>query len=399
MSNIIHVSRWEHFCAYFFAIIVGVWIILKRFFTYIWNPNNFFNIRNRDTAPMWLVDNTFGQHKYVKLKKVKIHYVEAGLKQNHPIILLHGFPDCWISWRHQIHFLSEYFRVIAIDLKGFGDSDKPIWRGSYKIDVLLTELSQFLSVLNINKCTIIGHDIGGLIGWFLSYEKPDLVEKFVSISCPHPNVYWNNLPLNKIMNKNWINFAQLPSLPELDSMKEDLRIISDYHLHLQEKDNRHQEFIEAYKYAFSRKEDWSGPLNYFRNLPFVRINEKSNLLKVPTLLVTGNKDQHVNLEGVVKSTDYCDKFFVKIIESTGHFPHQENPDNFNKALAKFLKIKSGNNNKINERRFSPTTGLMNRMIGAMSTTVKYGNSVLDSVQKKTNGVVHIPSFSFGDSST
>ncbi|KAI4458228.1 epoxide hydrolase [Holotrichia oblita] len=325
-------------------------------------------------------------------QKVKLHYVEAGSKDQPLMLFLHGFPDCWISWRYQVPFFSEYFRVVSLDLKGFGDSDKPISRGQYHLETILEELEQFILALGVSSCILVGHDIGALLGWFLAKQNPSLIDKFVSISCSHPNVCWNYLPSNGIHSSNWIKFVQCPGLPELDAMKSDLKIIKDYHQYLHEKYTQDKEILEAYKYTFSRKEDWSGPLNYFRTLPFHRIQGKEQI-EVPTLLVTGNKDNFVNLEGIVMSTDYCKKFFVKIIENTGHYPHQEDPENFNKVLIKFLKVKpTPRRNKLGDR--SPSKRLMDKMFGAMSSTVKYGNSVLDSVNKRTNGVVSIPS-SFG----
>jgi len=83
-------------------------------------------------------------------------------------------------------------------------------------------------------------------------------------------------------------------------------------------------------------EDWTGPINYYRNLPFSRVSEESSPVAVPCLLLTGNKDQFVNLESVVKSTEYVQNFSLKIVEGAGHFPHQELPDTVNNMLLTFL---------------------------------------------------------------
>lgn len=91
--------------------------------------------------------------------------------------------------------------VIALDLKGFGDSDKPLSRRSYKLEVLLEELTIFTSSLGITRCSIVGHDLGALLGWYLVHLNPDLVVKFVAISCPHPNVYWDDIPKNCLFNQ------------------------------------------------------------------------------------------------------------------------------------------------------------------------------------------------------
>lgn len=310
--------------------------------------------------------------------------MESGSKNQPLILLLHGFPDCWLTWRHQIPVLAQHFRVVAIDLKGFGDSDKPMWRRQYRADLILEELNQLIHALGVSSCTVIGHDLGALLGWYLVHYNPHIVDRFVAVSCPHPNIYWKTLPSRSTFNGRWVTFTQLPYLPELDALKEDLSIINRCHKHLEQK--YMEAYLEAYKYTFSRKEDWTGPLNYYRNLPFKRIKEKSPQTKVSTLLITGGCDKFVQLEGVVKSTDYCEKSSVKIIDDTGHFPHQEDPENFNRILLKYLKVKTDV-----ERRYerSASRGLMDSLFGAVSG---WNSVLMDSVHKRTNGVVgNIPS--------
>lgn len=259
-----------------------------------------------------------------------------------------------------------------------------MWRSSYRIHIILEELKQLISALGVTQCSIIGHDLGALIGWYLIHDSPDLVYRFISVSCPHPNVYWKSITSQNVFNSNWMSFVQLPYLPETEAMNDDLKLINDCYKHLQQK-GVNENYLEAYKYCFSRKEDWVGPMNYFRNLPFVRVCGQSEQVRVRTLLIQGEKDGSVSLEGVVKSTEYCEKFVLKMIEGAAHFPHQENPDTFNKEILKFLKVYSST--KIFER--SPSKGIMDRMFGAVSSTVnRYGNSVFDTVQKRAkNGVV------------
>lgn len=82
------------------------------------------------------------------------------------------------------------------------------------------------------------------------------------------------------------------------------------------------------------KEDWTGAINYYRNLPFYRVS--SNVIDVPCLLIFGNEDRSLRLESVVRSTEYLNKYQLKIIDSAGHFPHQERPDEVNNLLLSFL---------------------------------------------------------------
>ena len=80
-----------------------------------------------------------------------------------------------------------------MDLKGFGDSDKPLNKSSYKIEILIDELKQFIFALGVKSCSIIGHDLGGLLGWYMTAIHEDIVCKFITISSPHPNFYWEGM--------------------------------------------------------------------------------------------------------------------------------------------------------------------------------------------------------------
>ncbi|CAG2062290.1 unnamed protein product, partial [Timema podura] len=123
--------------------------------------------------------------------------------------------------------------------------------------------------------------------------------------------------------------------------------------------------------------DWTGPINYYRNLPFSRVHEDGEPVRTPCLLLVGNKDEFVSLESVVKSTEYTDKFVLKIVEGGGHFPHQQLPEVVNKFLLAFLVVVHSP-----RQEKSPSRGLVNRMFDAVSSTVKYGNQMLDTVQRK-----------------
>lgn len=142
------------------------------------------------------------------LQTTKLHYVESGVENDRVILLLHGFPDCFFGWRYQIPVLSQFHRVIALDLKGFSDSDKPSMRHNYRPNSICTEIKDFLDALNIKTCTIIGHDLGGLIGWIFALKLPDYVTKFIVISAPHPNLYWRPSKTAAV-NRNWFTMVQV----------------------------------------------------------------------------------------------------------------------------------------------------------------------------------------------
>uniref|UniRef100_A0A1B6CNS7 AB hydrolase-1 domain-containing protein n=1 Tax=Clastoptera arizonana TaxID=38151 RepID=A0A1B6CNS7_9HEMI len=370
-QNIVSVPLLEILKIHYLSFLWGLWCFFKLFIKKMcFFSKNSDQISDRGKPPICLVDTTLGQHSYVKLKGVKLHYVECGNRDKPVLLLLHGFPDFWISWRYQIPVLSKYYRVIALDLKGFGDSDKPSSRWSYRLEKILNELHDLIVAIGGQRCTVIAHDLGALLGWYLVHMYPQMIEKFVTLSCPHPNLYWTHLPHASSFNKNWIHYSQLPYLPETEALNNDLNIINKCYQHLTSKTN-HEPYLNAYKYCFSRKEDWSGPINYYRNLPFSRINAKKKV-DVPSMLLVGTRDSSVTLESVIKSTDYLDKFVLKVVDGAKHFPHQEYPEIVNEYLLSFLVGPKPSN------LYKGSAGnIMYRMVDAVSSTaVRYGSGVL-----------------------
>ncbi|KXJ81133.1 hypothetical protein RP20_CCG021586 [Aedes albopictus] len=338
--------------------------------------------------PNFMTESKMGRHSYVKLENTKLHYVEAGCRSNPTVLLLHGFPDCWFGWRYQISELSQYFHVIALDLKGFNDSDKPLWRFDYTPRTICEDLRKFLIAISAKSVSVVGHDLGAIIGWMFSHTNPEMVDKFVSVSTPHPNLLWDNLPRSSPFNRRWLEFIQLPYLPEMEMQHNAERTLKKCYPHIL-KDKTFisgtngsviNNLMEGYKYAFSQTEDWRGPLNYYRNFMFFRIKD-GETLQCPCLIITGNEDRIYKLESVVKSSDYCENFVIKIVEQSGHAPHQEMSTEFNSTLLKFLIGKRMLLKSSESATASPSRGLVGRVFGGIgavaNNTVRLGNNLKD----------------------
>lgn len=97
--------------------------------------------------------------------------------------------------------------MIALDLKGFSDSDKPVLRHNYRPSVICSELKDFLDALNIKTVTIIGHDLGGLIGWIFALKFPEYVSRFIAIAAPSPNFYWRP-SRTALTTRSWFSMIQ-----------------------------------------------------------------------------------------------------------------------------------------------------------------------------------------------
>ena len=124
------------------------------------------------------------RHRFESARGLNFHVAEAG--EGDPVLLLHGWPEHWYSWRLVIPALAERHRVIAMDLRGFGWSDIA-WEGFEK-ESLADDVVAVLETLGIDRVSIVGHDWGAWIGYLLALRRPELVERLVALSAPPPFV-------------------------------------------------------------------------------------------------------------------------------------------------------------------------------------------------------------------
>src|SRR5438876_441619 len=110
------------------------------------------------------------KHGYADSKGVKIHYATIG--SGPLIVMIHGFPDYWYTWRHQMEGLADRFQVVAIDQRGYNLSDKPKGVESYDMRLLVGDVGAVIRHLGRDKATIVGHDWGGAVAWQFAMNLP-----------------------------------------------------------------------------------------------------------------------------------------------------------------------------------------------------------------------------------
>jgi len=151
---------------------------------------------------------------YAELDGVRLHYVEQG--EGPLVVLLHGFPEFWYGWRHQIEPLADAgFRVVAPDMRGYNLSSKPRGISSYDIALLAQDVKQLIEERGEQKAHVAGHDWGGAVAWVTAGFHPEVVERLAILNAPHPRVFIEHLKSPRQLARSWyMGFFQLPWLPE-----------------------------------------------------------------------------------------------------------------------------------------------------------------------------------------
>lgn len=125
------------------------------------------------------------EHRKIKGNDIDIHVAIQGPSDGPIVLLLHGFPELWYSWRHQISGLAaQGYRAVAPDLRGYADSDAPAEISSYTCFHIVGDLVAVISALTEEKVFVVGHDWGALIAWYLCLFRPDKVKALVNLSVP-----------------------------------------------------------------------------------------------------------------------------------------------------------------------------------------------------------------------
>ncbi|XP_038074203.1 epoxide hydrolase 4-like [Patiria miniata] len=302
-------------------------------------PKRVFSWKTRDTRPKCLDNPDLGTHGFIRTKDVRLHYVSAGDETKPLMLMLHGFPECWYSWRYQIMEFKKDYRVVAIDQRAYGDSDTPSGVANYTMDKLTEDVKEVVKGLGYNSCTLVAHDWGGAIAWYVAATYPDIVDKLIVMNIPHPRCFNDNLNWRQILASWYIFFFQLPFLPELNCRSNDYGFISGAFLSdgmgLRHKENMSKEDIEAFKYCTSQKGNLTGMINYYRAAVRYPPRIKSTMT-TPTLIVWGDQDKALTIKLLDGTDKYVQNLTIKIVPGASHWVQQDAPDVVNKHMRDFL---------------------------------------------------------------
>ncbi|MEH2451404.1 alpha/beta fold hydrolase [Nostoc sp.] len=278
------------------------------------------------------------KHEYITTNGLKLHYVTQG--EGPLMLMLHGFPEFWYSWRHQIPEFAQDFKVVALDLRGYNDSDKPTEQSAYVMHEFLQDVEGVIKALGYQKCVLVGHDWGGAIAWNFAYAHPQMVEQLIILNLPHPAKFAQGLRTPQQLLRSYYMFIfQLPWVPELLLQSSDYQAIEKaFKGTAVNKSAFTKADIDAYKNAAAKRGALTAMLNYYRNIFQQRmLNPSWGVLEVPTLMIWGENDTALGKELTYDTAAYVRDFQIKYIPNCGHWVQQEQPELVNQHMREFLR--------------------------------------------------------------
>jgi pimeloyl-ACP methyl ester carboxylesterase len=265
----------------------------------------------------------------MEINGISLHVEDQG--SGAPVVLLHGWPDSSYLWRNQIPSLvSNGFRVIAPDMRGFGQSDKPQGVSAYAFSNAVADVVGVMDTLEIPSAHIVGHDWGAAIAWMVAILQPDRVEKLVVLSVPHPRAPQTILQREMAWYQLFFQFegvaeAWLP-LDDWAFLRELLRGDGD---------------VDRYVEDLSRPGALAAALNWYRANLAPRPPGSGPALpsvKAPTLAVWSTADHYLDGDRMEASASFVEgPWRYERIVGASHWIPLDAPDRLNELLLEWLK--------------------------------------------------------------
>jgi pimeloyl-ACP methyl ester carboxylesterase len=287
-------------------------------------------------------------HRQAVVGGVRLHYVEAppqagtATGAERLCCVLHGFPEFWYSWRHQLPALAGAgFRALAPDLRGYNESDRPPGVESYRIERLVEDVAGLIRHAGPGPADVVGHDWGGGIAWALAATRPQLVRRLVICNAPHPAAFLRELRTPGQLLRSWyMFFFQLPALPEWLFRAGDFALPDRALRHGPARPGAFtDEDIRRYKEALARPGAVTAGINYYRAAfrHFGQVRRRvAGRVAAPTLLIWGDRDPYLGPRLTEGLGEWVPNLQIERIADAGHWVQNEAPERVNRLLVEFL---------------------------------------------------------------
>ena len=290
------------------------------------------------------------EHRYADLDECRIHYVARG--EGKPILFLHGFPQFWFLWRHQLEDLGDDYAVYAPDMRGYNLSCHPAEVEAYRMRHLLADTRQLIEHLDLAPLTLVGHDWGGIVAWAFALKYPEMVERLVIIDGPPPFTWNRDLresPKQRDAVNYMLEFSKPSPEPEEMLAANEFSLMDAVMIRIGGRGAQLSEAERAiYHEAWSQPGAIRGGLNYYRA---ARMGEQvaaggvpeeyaskitSQTVEVQTLVIWGENDAALLPTLTRGLSEWVPRLRVEIVRGAGHWVPYERPDVVNALIREFM---------------------------------------------------------------
>ncbi|QDA59460.1 alpha/beta fold hydrolase [Hymenobacter jejuensis] len=280
------------------------------------------------------------EHHYVQTNGIRLHVVQCGPSQGPLVILLHGFPEFWYSWRHQIQPLAEAgYRVWAPDQRGYNLSDKPLHIRDYQVATLAADVIGLLDAAGQSSAIVVGHDWGAVVTWWLSIKYPNRIRRAAILNVPHPRTLSRALRRTPSqLFKSWyVFFFQVPWLPERATRWRNWRVARSALRGTSRRGTFSGADLALYQQAWSQPRAMRSMINWYRAAFRFRSGLGKNArVRIPVRIIWGKRDAFLNSQLAQMSLEMCDHGQLTYLPSATHWVQHEEPAEVNRLLLEFF---------------------------------------------------------------
>lgn len=278
-----------------------------------------------DAAP---APATLGTDGFAQSGEVKIHYVTQG--KGPLLVMIHGFPDYWYTWRRQMPALAERFQVVAIDQRGYNQSGQPSGVTNYTMDKLVGDVRATIQHFKQEKAVVVGHDWGGMVAWSFAMTHPGMTDRLVILNLPHPNGLMRELANNPQQQKNSA-YARQFQKPEAAS-----QLTAEGLAGWVRDESARKHYIEAF-----RRSSFEGMLNYYKanypREPYTAPASPGPKVKCPVLMFHGLKDKALLADALNDTWKWIEKDLTLVtVPEADHWVQQDAPDLVTRTMVAWL---------------------------------------------------------------
>jgi pimeloyl-ACP methyl ester carboxylesterase len=283
------------------------------------------------------------KHEMVRANGLRFHVATCG-EGERLALCLHGFPECWYSWRHQLPVLARLgYRAWAPDLRGYGESDRPGQREDYAIEKLMDDVAGLIDAAQPRETVLLAHDWGAVIAWYFAIRRIRPLARLVIMNVPHPAVMERAMRGKQLLRSWYVLFFQLPRIPEALLRIGHCRAIGDAFRNMAiDKSRFPEDVLKVYRDNAARPGALTAMINYYRALVRGGGAERQRALgyptmDTPTLMVWGEQDSALGKETTYGTERFVRQLTLRFLPRVSHWVQQEAPETVNAMLEAWLE--------------------------------------------------------------